>query len=436
LRDPSPVIVIADLRKIFRVPVREAGLRSAVRSLVRREHRDVPAVDGISFEIAPGEVVGFLGPNGAGKTTTLKMLSGLLYPTSGELRVLGHVPSRRESAFLRQITMVMGNRNQLQWDLPALDSYELIRAIYRLHPDDFRKTRDEFIELLDLGELVRKPVRNLSLGERMKVETAGALLHQPQVLFLDEPTLGLDPQTRNKIWDYLHTVRAREHITIFMTTHYMDEAEFCDRIAIIDQGKIVALGTPVQYVPGTATASFEITYDGDRRRMRLVALGDTWLPGDLPALPGSARWIHVAPLARSDFPAETLAAVAQGRRLSLDGQGLVRPARTGELELDADYDPELLRHVWVLKLSDEEAALLGDPARLPVREVLVTHGSSGATVYARGRVEHVPASAIGADPTGAGDGFCISYIAARAAGFAPVAAARRATAVVASMLAE
>jgi ABC-2 type transport system ATP-binding protein len=155
LPDASPVIAVADLRKIFRVPVREAGLRSAVRSLVRREHRDVPAVDGISFEIAPGEVVGFLGPNGAGKTTTLKMLSGLLYPTSGELRVLGHIPSRRESAFLRQITMVMGNRNQLQWDLPALDSYELIRAIYRLHPDDFRRTRDEFIELLDLGDLVR-----------------------------------------------------------------------------------------------------------------------------------------------------------------------------------------------------------------------------------------------------------------------------------------
>ena len=189
-------------------------------------------------------------------------------------------------------------------------------------------------------------------------------------------------------------------------------------------------------MPGTATASFEIAYDGDRRRMRVVSIGDVWPAADLPELPSSVRWVHVAPLVRSDFPAETLAAVARGRRLSLDGQGLVRPARTGELKLDADYDPELLRHVWVLKLSDEEAALLGDPAELPVREVLVTHGSRGATVYSRGRVEHVPAFAIGADPTGAGDGFCISYIAARAAGFAPAAAARRATAVVASMLAE
>jgi sugar/nucleoside kinase (ribokinase family) len=200
---------------------------------------------------------------------------------------------------------------------------------------------------------------------------------------------------------------------------------------------VVALGTPVQYVPGTATASFEIAYEGDRRLMRVVALGDTWLPADLPQLPGSARWIHVAPLARSDFPAETLAALARGRRLSLDGQGLVRPARTGELELDGDFDQELLRHIWVLKLSEEEASVLGDPADLPVREVLVTHGSLGATVYSHGRVDHVPAFAIGADnPTGAGDGFSISYIAARAAGFAPAAAARRATAVVASMLAE
>jgi len=144
----------------------------------------------VSFDIGPGEVVGFLGPNGAGKTTTLKMLSGLLYPDGGEALVLGHVPSRRETMFLRRITMVMGNRNQLQWDLPALDSFELIRAIYRLEPVDFRRTRDEFIDLLDLRALVTKPVRNLSLGERMKMEFVGALLHRPQVLFLDEPTLG------------------------------------------------------------------------------------------------------------------------------------------------------------------------------------------------------------------------------------------------------
>src|SRR5437867_11925163 len=171
----SPVVRVAELRKTFVVPEREAGLAAAFRSLFRRKTKNVKAVDGISFEIAPGEVVGFLGPNGAGKTTTLKMLSGLLYPTGGELSVLGHVPSKREKEFLRRITLVMGNRNQLQWDLPALDSFELNRAIYRLPRADFEQLRDELIALLDVEDLVRKPVRNLSLGERMKVEIVGAL---------------------------------------------------------------------------------------------------------------------------------------------------------------------------------------------------------------------------------------------------------------------
>src|SRR5688500_19890703 len=163
-----------------------------MRSLVRRKTRQVHAVESISFEIGPGEFVGFLGPNGAGMTTTLKMLSGLLYPTSGEATVLGHVPSRRERAFLSRITLVMGNRNQLQWDLPALDSFELNRAIYRIARPDFMQIRDELIELLDVGDLVRKPVRQLSLGERMHVEMVGSLLHRPRVVFLDQPALGLD----------------------------------------------------------------------------------------------------------------------------------------------------------------------------------------------------------------------------------------------------
>src|SRR5947207_11654061 len=180
-------ISVADLCKTYSVPEREAGLWSSLKSLVRRKTRSVRAVDAITFDIPPGEVVGFLGPNGAGKTTTLKMLSGLLYPTSGTLNVRGYIPSRREKEFLRQITLIMGNRNQLQWDLPALDSFELNRAIYRLPRQDFEQLRDELIELLDVEELVRKPVRNLSLGERMKVEIVGALLHRPQVLFLDEP---------------------------------------------------------------------------------------------------------------------------------------------------------------------------------------------------------------------------------------------------------
>jgi ABC-2 type transport system ATP-binding protein len=222
------------------VPEREAGLAAALRSVVRRKTRDVHAVDGISFDIQPGEVVGFLGPNGAGKTTTLKMLSGLLYPTSGEARVLGHVPSRRERDYLRQMTLVMGNRNQLQWDLPALDSFELNRAIYRLRREDFLQTRDELIELLDVGDLVRKPVRNLSLGERMKVEVVGSLLHRPQVLFLDEPTIGLDVTMQKRIRGFIAEYNLRHGATVLLTSHYMaDVVALCRRVIVIHHGCIL-----------------------------------------------------------------------------------------------------------------------------------------------------------------------------------------------------
>lgn len=199
---------------------------------------------------------------------------------------------------------------------------------------------------------------------------------------------------------------------------------------------LVALGSQVRYVPGEATASFGMSYDGDRREMTVIALGDTWAPADVPALPDEIRWVHVAPLARSDFPAPTLAAVAtRGRRLSLDGQGLVRPSRTGPLVLDADFDPEVLHHVSVLKLNDEEAEVIGDPEPLGIRELLLTHGARGATVIADGRVHEVPAFPLEGDPTGAGDGFCVAYLAGRSVGLGPAAAARRATAVVAAMLA-
>ncbi|CAN5796600.1 ATP-binding cassette domain-containing protein [soil metagenome] len=236
----EPVVHIAELRKTFRVPVREGGLRASVRSLVRRETRDVHAVDGISFDIAPGEVVGFLGPNGAGKTTTLKMLSGLLHPTSGTARVLGHQPNRREREYLSRMTMVMGNRNQLQWDLPALDSFELMRAIYRIPTADFRRTRDDFIELLELGDLVHKPVRNLSLGERMKVEIVGALLHRPSVLFLDEPTIGLDVTMQKRIRSFVAEYNRREGATVLLTSHYMADVEaLCKRVIVIHHGRIL-----------------------------------------------------------------------------------------------------------------------------------------------------------------------------------------------------
>jgi ABC-2 type transport system ATP-binding protein len=236
----KPVVHVSQLTKVFKVPEREAGVRAAARSLFRRTWREVRAVDAISFDIGPGEVVGFLGPNGAGKTTTLKMLSGLLYSTSGEARVLGHVPSKRERDYLRRITLVMGNRNQLQWDLPALDSFELHRSIYRLPRDQFLETRDELIELLDIDDLVRKPVRQLSLGERMKVEVVGALLHRPQVLFLDEPTIGLDVTMQKRIRSFIAEYNRRHGATVLLTSHYMaDVVALCRRVIVIHHGRIL-----------------------------------------------------------------------------------------------------------------------------------------------------------------------------------------------------
>ena len=236
----APAIVVAELRKIYEVPEREAGLAASLRSLVRRRVREVRAVDGVSLMIAPGEIVGFLGPNGAGKTTTLKMLSGLLHPTSGEARVLGYLPQRRDYDYLRRMTLVMGNRNQLQWDLPALDSFDLQRAIYRIPTAAFRQTRDEYIELLEVGDLVSKPVRNLSLGERMKMEIIAALLHRPEVLFLDEPTIGLDVTMQRRIRTFLAEYNRRNGATIRLTSHYMADVEaLCKRVIVIHHGHVL-----------------------------------------------------------------------------------------------------------------------------------------------------------------------------------------------------
>jgi ABC-2 type transport system ATP-binding protein len=274
---PTPAIQVDNLRKTFHVPVRDAGLRAAVRSLVRRESREVQAVAGVSFDIPLGEVVGFLGPNGAGKTTTLKMLSGLLYPTDGDVLVLGHVPHRREAEFLRRITMVMGNRNQLQWDLPALDSYELIRAVYRLPADEFRRTRDDFIELLDLGDLVRKPVRNLSLGERMKAEIVGALLHRPQVLFLDEPTIGLDVTMQKRIRQFVADYNRRTGATVILTSHYMADVQaLCRRVIVVHHGLVLFDGALADLaVAFGATKTIGVTLkDGPAEPAVLAAYGD------------------------------------------------------------------------------------------------------------------------------------------------------------------
>ena len=236
----TTVISASKLAKHYKVPTRGEGLKAAAKSLVRRTYRTVKAVDQIDFEIEGGEIVGFLGPNGAGKTTTLKMLGGLLYPTGGTARVLGFEPSRRQADFLRQITLVMGNRSQMAWDLPALDSFELQRAIYGVPRPEFEKTRDEYIEMLEIKELVQKPVRNLSLGERMKMEIVAALLHRPKVLFLDEPTIGLDVTMQRRIRGFVAEYNRRYGATVLLTSHYMADVEaLCKRVIVIHHGKLL-----------------------------------------------------------------------------------------------------------------------------------------------------------------------------------------------------
>ena len=283
----EPAVRVGDLSKVYRVPVREAGIRAALRSLVRRETRDVRAVDGISFDVAAGEVVGFLGPNGAGKTTTLKMLSGLLHPSDGSLEVLGHLPQRRERDFLRRITLVMGQRNQLLWDIPVIDSLERNRAIYRIEPAPFRETLDELVSLLDLEALIEKPVRNLSLGERMKCEFAAALLHQPDVLFLDEPTIGLDVTMQRRIRSFLSAYNETTGATVLLTSHYMADVEaLCRRVIVIHRGRLLFDGQLADLIQ-SFSAHKTITVDLDE------GAGDLTLYGDVVSRDGARVTLRI-----------------------------------------------------------------------------------------------------------------------------------------------
>ena len=234
--DRLPVVVVRDLVKEFRVAEREPGLWAAARSLFHRRYTIARAVDGIGFSIERGERVGFLGRNGAGKTTTLKMLAGLLHPTSGLVEVAGFSPHRRLPTFLGKITLVLGQKQQLLWDLPPADTFELNRAIYDLSDADYRRTLDELMELLQLGT---RPTRQLSLGERMKCELVAALLHRPEVLFLDEPTIGLDVPTQVALREFIRLYNERYGATVLLTSHYMaDVAALCPRVLLIDQGKL------------------------------------------------------------------------------------------------------------------------------------------------------------------------------------------------------
>src|SRR5438128_33662 len=234
------MIEVESLSKHYRVHERPPGLVGSLKAVFRRRYRTIRAVDAVSFRIAPGEIVGFLGPNGAGKTTTLKMLAGLLHPTAGRVSVAGFTPQRRQREFLTSITLVMGQKQQLIWDLPAADTFLVNQAIYAIPDSDFRARLDELTDMLELGPLLNKQVRKLSLGERMKCELAAALLHRPSVLFLDEPTIGLDLTMQRRIRSFVADYNHRYGATVLLTSHYMADVErLCKRVIVLYRGQLL-----------------------------------------------------------------------------------------------------------------------------------------------------------------------------------------------------
>lgn len=231
------IIHVHNLKKYFSVALKGEGFGASVKSLFSRKYKDIKAVDIISFDIQEGEMVAFLGPNGAGKTTTLKMLSGILYPTAGTISVLGFTPQKRQPAFQKQISLVMGQKNQLWWDLPATDTFLLNKDIYQIPNQQYKETLEELVELLEVQDILSTQVRKLSLGQRMKCELIASLLHRPKILFLDEPTIGLDIVIQKKIRAFLKNYNKRFNTTVILTSHYMDDVKaICDRVIIIDHG--------------------------------------------------------------------------------------------------------------------------------------------------------------------------------------------------------
>ena len=235
-----PQIVVEDLVKTFRIAERSPGIWGALRGIMHRRYRTVSALDGVSFEIEPGELVGYIGPNGAGKSTTVKVISGILVPDSGRCEILGRVPWRDRVAHVRNIGVVFGQRTQLWWDLPVIESFELLREIYRVPANDYATTLDELVQIMDLGPLMDVPVRQLSLGQRMRCDLAAALLHRPSILFLDEPTIGLDAVSKLAFRDSIKRFNRERGVTVILTTHDMDDIEaLCTRVMVIGEGVIL-----------------------------------------------------------------------------------------------------------------------------------------------------------------------------------------------------
>lgn len=270
------VISVQQLTKYYKIHQKEPGFLGSIKSLVKRKYFDAKAVDDISFSIDEGELIGFIGPNGAGKTTTLKCLSGLLYPTSGKVSVLGFTPFDRKYAYLKQISLVMGQKNQLWWDLPAMDSFLLNKEIYEISDQQYHKTLDELTTLLEVKDILHVQVRKLSLGQRMKCELIAALIHNPKVLFLDEPTIGLDVVMQQKLRDFVKEYNKRYKATILLTSHYMkDVEELCDRVIIIDHGKILYDGALADIVKKYATKkSITVFFERPVDREKIEKLGE------------------------------------------------------------------------------------------------------------------------------------------------------------------
>lgn len=233
-------IEVNNLSKTFKVHKKEEGLRGSIKAIFKREYKDIKAVQNVSFEIEQGELVGFIGPNGAGKTTTLKMLSGLLYPSGGSAKVLGYTPHERNNEFLKKISLVMGQKNQLWWDLPAIETFNLNKEIYEVSDSKYKNVLDELVEMLDVGDVIHQQVRKLSLGQRMKCELIASLIHTPKVLFLDEPTIGLDVVMQKRVREFIKDYNKKYDATVILTSHYMDDVkEICKRVIMINAGKVV-----------------------------------------------------------------------------------------------------------------------------------------------------------------------------------------------------
>lgn len=269
------IISVKNLKKYYRVHQKEPGFWGSVKSFFSRKYYDVKAVDGVSFEINHGEFVGFIGPNGAGKTTTLKVLSGLLYPSWGEISVLGYEPFKRQSQFQKQFSLIMGQKNQLWWDLPPMESFILNKEIYEVSDENFKKVVNDLSLMLDVKDILNVQVRKLSLGQRMKCELIAALLHSPKVLFLDEPTIGLDVVAQKNMRDFIKSYNKKFGATIILTSHYMgDVKELCKRIIIIDHGKILYDGMLDEIVEKFATHKvIEVDFEREVDRKKLETLG-------------------------------------------------------------------------------------------------------------------------------------------------------------------